>query len=300
VYTSTDVLKKSSDYLGEWFYENDTLRFVNHEEGRSVTEGTWTSAPQLMPDPEMTTTSNYLPSNSSAVTLNSVTSSGRSYLKVTTTLASGTSGFYSAFVKIVPGKSYTLRLKGYATSSTPVKLYVSGSGYISGTIVWPGPQLPEGSSNENWVETTFAVPMTMGSIQVGALWTTAPPSGSTFYVNNMELYEYNGIHGNTVFTQSGYTYQYHLKDHLGNVRMTFTTKDEKESSRATFETQTSDFLYYTEAVKISSTIFDHTDSLGTDSTHYSARLNSTPTERYGVAKSLSVMTPHLRRTLATD
>jgi len=253
-----------------------------------------------MPDPEMTTTSNYLPSNSSAVTLNSVTSSGRSYLKVTTTLASGTSGFYSAFVKIVPGKSYTLRLKGYATSSTPVKLYVSGSGYISGTIVWPGPQLPEGSSNENWVETTFAVPMTMGSIQVGALWTTAPPSGSTFYVNNMELYEYNGIHGNTVFTQSGYTYQYHLKDHLGNVRMTFTTKDEKESSRATFETQTSDFLYYTEAVKISSTIFDHTDSLGTDSTHYSARLNSTPTERYGVAKSLSVMTPHLRRTLATD
>jgi hypothetical protein len=28
-------------------------------------------------------------------------------------------------------------------------------------------------------------------------------------------------------------YQYHLKDHLGNVRLTFTTKDEVDESLAT-------------------------------------------------------------------
>jgi phosphatidate phosphatase APP1 len=31
-------------------------------------------------------------------------------------------------------------------------------------------------------------------------------------------------------------YQYHLKDHLGNVRVTFTTKDETEVNTATLET----------------------------------------------------------------
>ncbi|HTF16569.1 MAG TPA: Ig-like domain-containing protein, partial [Chryseolinea sp.] len=36
VYNASDELQKKSDYLGEYFYENDTLRFVNHEEGRVV------------------------------------------------------------------------------------------------------------------------------------------------------------------------------------------------------------------------------------------------------------------------
>src|SRR5262249_55015019 len=39
VYSSTNVLKKRSDYRGEWFYENDTLKFTNHEEGRVVMTG---------------------------------------------------------------------------------------------------------------------------------------------------------------------------------------------------------------------------------------------------------------------
>lgn len=85
---------------------------------------------------------------------------------------------------------------------------------------------------------------------------------------------------------SGFTYEYHLKDHLGNVRLTFTTKDERPKSTATFETETADFLYYDEAVKINSEIFDHTEA---GSTFYSTRLNGTSSERYGVAKSLSVI-----------
>lgn len=81
-------------------------------------------------------------------------------------------------------------------------------------------------------------------------------------------------------------YQYHLKDHLGNVRMTFTTKESKHLSTTGFETASADFLYYNEAVKVNSELFDHTKSGGT---HYSARLNGSSGERTGIAKSISVM-----------
>ena len=40
VYDVNNVLKKKTDYLGEYFYENDTLKFINHEEGRVVMTGT--------------------------------------------------------------------------------------------------------------------------------------------------------------------------------------------------------------------------------------------------------------------
>src|SRR5690606_29881488 len=36
VFTSTGVPEKRTDYSGEYFYENDTLKFISHEEGRVV------------------------------------------------------------------------------------------------------------------------------------------------------------------------------------------------------------------------------------------------------------------------
>jgi RHS repeat-associated protein len=285
LYTNTGVLKKRSDYRGEWFYENDTLRFVNHEEGRAVTEGQWGKSPQMAPDPEMVSASNCFAASGKNMSLSSVTLNTNSYLKVVNNQAVTLPGFTSGAINVVPGRTYTLRLRGYTQAGVGA-LYVLGNGYSSGNILWPGAQLPQGASNEAWVESRFTVPMTMSKVFVGALWTSGATAGAELYVNTMELYEYNGVHGNATFAQSGYTYQYHLKDHLGNVRMTFTTKDEKEESLATLEDLTSDFLYYDEAIKINSTIFDHTD---TASTQYSTRLNGTEAERFGLAKSLSVM-----------
>jgi RHS repeat-associated protein len=95
-------------------------------------------------------------------------------------------------------------------------------------------------------------------------------------------------------TFDGFQYQYHIKDHLGNVRVTFKT-DQASSGRytATFEddAETKDyesvyFSRYGEVTRINADIFDHTDAGNSKS--YSMRLNGTPNEVYGLGKSLAV------------
>ncbi len=185
-------------------------------------------------------------------------------------------------------RQYTLKVKGYRTSAALAKIYVQSVGSVSGSLVEPGPVLP---TAEGWISVTFTAPSTATYIKVGVL-VYSPAVGDQFFLNRMELYEYNGGQANMVFAQNGnFTYQYHLKDHLGNVRLTFTTKDEKDISKATMETANSNteqgqFLYYDEAVKVNSKIFDRTD---VGPTWYSTRLNGSTNERFGLAKSLSVM-----------
>jgi hypothetical protein len=100
-------------------------------------------------------------------------------------------------------------------------------------------------------------------------------------------------------------YQYNLKDHLGNVRLTFTTKDETETTVATLEPSHENedrakYLYYDEAVKVKHYWFDHTNNiadvpervctgLGTVD-GYATRLTGGSTDaRFGLAQSISVM-----------
>ncbi len=86
-------------------------------------------------------------------------------------------------------------------------------------------------------------------------------------------------------------YQYHLKDHLGNVRLTFTTVNSTDQATGTLEdanltTEQSKFLRYSDAKRVNSILFDHTNGA---STGYAERLNGTSNEKFGVARSLSVM-----------
>ncbi len=91
-------------------------------------------------------------------------------------------------------------------------------------------------------------------------------------------------------------YQYHLKDHLGNVRTTFTTQRAVDNSIGTFEaanynTEQSLFLRYDDARVINSTLFDHTYYHQTPPTAgaFSERLSGSANEKTGIARSISVM-----------
>ena len=115
--------------------------------------------------------------------------------------------------------------------------------------------------------------------------------GGEFIYENDTLQFVNHEEGRTIPNGSDWEYQYHLKDHLGNVRMSFTTKLDADTAVATMETaqvveEQSKFIYYNEAVKINSQLFDHTNA-GT--TYYSTRLRGSTNERFGLAKSISVM-----------
>jgi RHS repeat-associated protein len=115
-------------------------------------------------------------------------------------------------------------------------------------------------------------------------------AGEFFYENDT-LKFINHEEGRVIMKTGTPEYQYHLKDHLGNVRMTFTTKREVEANTATLETanvisEQSQFVRYENVRRVKSTLFNHTTG-GTSL--YSERLSGGANEKYGLAKSLSVM-----------
>lgn len=105
-----------------------------------------------------------------------------------------------------------------------------------------------------------------------------------YYINDFELLR---------ISSTPPEYQYNLKDHLGNVRVTFGT-DMVDSFRATLETDSANtdranFLRYDLAKRVNSFLFDHTNDNAADSTGYSQRLNGSTNEKIGLAKSFAVM-----------
>jgi RHS repeat-associated protein len=90
-------------------------------------------------------------------------------------------------------------------------------------------------------------------------------------------------------------YQYHLKDHLGNVRVTFTTKDGEETASATFErnneqVESAQFENYFNVPTVNFNLFDHTHRRGVHiNSSKSARISALTLNSTTIAKSLSVM-----------
>jgi RHS repeat-associated protein len=116
-----------------------------------------------------------------------------------------------------------------------------------------------------------------------------------FYYENDTLKFINHEEGRTVMVGASPEYQYHLKDHLGNVRTTFTSKDEIEANTATLEpanatAEQGKFLRYASAKLVNSSLFDRTNgSSPTQTLGYAQRLNGSANEKYGLARSISVM-----------
>jgi RHS repeat-associated protein len=114
--------------------------------------------------------------------------------------------------------------------------------------------------------------------------------GELIYENNvLELIHHDE---GRVVMMGAPEYQYTLKDHLGNVRFTFTSKVNNTPAVATFELENAQseeakFERFEVSRRVLSSLFDRTNG---SSPGYAQRLNGTSIERYGLAKSLSVIT----------
>ena len=113
-----------------------------------------------------------------------------------------------------------------------------------------------------------------------------------FVYQNDTLKFINTLEGRVVVTDPVPEYQYFLKDHLGNIRLTFSTKVEPaEVATATYEpanasAEQAKFLRLENARLVQSTLFDRTNG---SAIGWSQRLSGATNEKYGIARSLSVM-----------
>lgn len=263
---------KQTDYAGEFIYEDDMLRFINHEEGRIVM-----SSEKLLYKHDGETLEGMTALNS---TLSVVTVNGEKYVNATSSgTGSGILPIGNA-INVVPGEKYLIRIKGYrSTYNAGIMIRRNNS-----TISY-GSYLPTPVSNEAWMEQIYIVPPNTNILEIGVGW-SVPTGSAGLNVNAFELIK---------LESAAPEYQYNLKDHLGNVRLTFTTKQNIESDTATLEDENADeeagqFLRYDNARIVNHFLFDRTNgSKPTQIDGGAQRLSGQANEVYGLAKSLSVM-----------
>jgi RHS repeat-associated protein len=268
----TGLAVNQTDYAGEFIYENDFLRFVNHEEGRIVV-----SSEKLLYKHDGDVIEGLTALNT---TLTPMTINGEKYISA----SSGGSGSgifpIGNAINVVPGEKYLIRVKGYR-SDYNVAIMVRRN---NSTITY-GSYLPALVANESWIEQIYVVPANTTTMEVGIGW-NSPTGTAHLFLNAFELIK---------LESTTPEYQYNLKDHLGNVRLTFTTKQDIESNTATLEDENAEeeqgkFLRYDNTRIVNHFLFDHTKgSKPTQVEGGAQRLSGQGNEIYGLAKSLSVM-----------
>ncbi len=267
--------QKSVDYAGEFQYENDVLQFVSHEEGRIAIAGTQ---------------SIYLHSGDAVSGITAATSTlatvtgtnGETYIRATSVGTTAKQGMFpiGGTFTVVAGEKYRIRAKGYSTGANAVYLYIRTN---STDLNWPGAALANGAVAEANAEQIITVPTGHTTLQAGVVWNTVT-AGQQFFLNDFEITK--------LTTNATPEYQYNLKDHLGNVRVTFTATPPPpdvytatyEDANATSESNTFNPSYST-AVRINSALFNKTAG-GTKSQRLSAANSN---EIIGLTKSMKVI-----------
>jgi len=263
--------QKVTEYVGPWVFENNVLQFVQHDEGRIVIA----NEQKLYSNSCDVVTADMTVVNANAPLAQTI--NGEKYVKISTASAPAGGGglTFSNVYTVVEGERYLYRVKGYF-NGVPATLYAKGN---SADLLSPGTSLPKQPLSEAWVEETIVIPTGVTQLTLGVRWKDAT-TNDYFLINEVEFYKL----GNTAAPE----YQYHLKDHLGNVRVTFTTQNATQNYTAGFETanQTTEattFRNYPSGGQIN-TLPSNAHS-GTNSEYLNGGYNG----QVGIAKSFSVM-----------
>jgi len=272
--TTFGTQQKRTDYIGEFQYENDLLQFVNHEDGRVVIAG---NEQVFYHNGDATTNI-----TAAIATLAPVSLNGQTYIQATAINSTTKQGMFpiGGTINVLPGEKYKIRAKGYHLNSNSVHLYIRTNGT---DLSWPGARLASGSSAEAFTEQIITIPTGHTTLQAGVAWNTVVINDK-FYLNEFEIIK--------LTVNSAPEYQYNLKDHLGNVRLTFTTTPPPaEVFTATYEdinstAEAANFNpSYNNAVRYSAALYNRTPG-GSKSQRLSA---ANANEIIGLAKSLKVI-----------
>ncbi len=275
---TTGTSQKQTDYVGEFTYENDVLQFISHEEGRVMM-----SSNKLMAADHGESVTSMTAYNTASLAL--ITQNGtEKYVKITATGITPRSGAFpiGTSYTVAGGERYRVRVKGYRTGTKDAYLLIKTN---LGDLNWPGSKLPSAVASESWVEQIVTIPTGATTLQAGLVW-DVPVNAEIMYLNEFEI---------TKLGTTSPEYQYNLKDHLGNVRVTFTTIPEIDCGTATLEaanaaTERSQFVRYENARIVNHYLFDRTNGVAPTTTPGGAqRLAGGTNEKYGLARSLSVM-----------
>lgn len=284
--TTFGSIWKTVYYIGALQYENKVPSSIQHDEGRVML----VNETDVFKNDGSTLNGLTLKGSTSATLVTK--NSNQDYVMVASAGGTGQGIDINGAMPVSAGERYRISVKGYYEGTNPASIYVKTNigNVLLGTLSW-GPALPATAGAESWIEETVTIPAGGNQLQISAVWPTATAT-DLFYLNEIRIAKLS--------TVDSPEYQYYLKDHLGNVRLTFTTKYEVDSARATMETaqantESSEFLNYNEAVKLNSRLFDHTHlQTGSvaDTTNFAVLLRGeygATKEKYGLAKSLSVM-----------
>lgn len=274
--TSFGTLQKKTEYVGEFVYEDNVLQFINHEEGRILM-----SAETLLYTSSCDNTVGMTAVNA---TLAPYQKNAEKYIKVTANGSTVKTGVYpiGGMFAVVAGERYKVRAKGYRTSGNNAYLWAKAG---TTELAWPGAAIGINEKSESWIEQVFTIPTGATTLQAGVAFITVV-AGDVVYLNEFTIEK---------LSSQTAEYQYHLKDHLGNVRLTFTAKQAVEAQSATLETakigtESAQFLRYENARRVQSYLFDRTNgNAPSTTTGFAQRLSGGTNEKYGLARSLSVM-----------